>query len=301
MKEKKKLWIGLGAALILILIVAAIFLFGNTKDQKEAAGNTDVVESTESTTEETTEETAETTEETKESEAETEESVEETEETAAEETLETEAEETEETQENKPTPAPTKEPTPKPTTKPTEKPAPTPTPTPSTQPTPDPTKEPEVTPAPTQQPTPEPTPEPTKEPEVLPPPTPTPTPSAPEHEHAWIEKWMYTPTCGNAGYVTVKCSLCGAIDEERTGDVPALGHTVEGYIIDVGDCVSPSCTAYRCTVCGAENVMPNSFSAGPGNPEDHNWQTGMVDVFDEETFEVIQVEVTGCTRCGAKK
>ena len=203
----------------------------------------------------------------------------------------------------KPTAAPTEKPTAapieKPTAAPTQQPTAAPTEKPTAAPTPEPTPEP--TPDPTPAPTPDPTPDPTPAPTPQPTPEPTPEPTAPPHEHAWVEEWWYKPTCANNGYVTVKCALCGAIDEGRSGNVEPLGHTIEGYITHPGDCVSQSVTHYRCTVCGAENVLPHTLSPGPGQPDAHDWVTGKTQVWNEELFEFVEVEITECSRCGLDK
>ena len=113
--------------------------------------------------------------------------------------------------------------------------------------------------------------------------------------------WWYTPTCANNGYVTVKCQLCGEVDEERSGNVEPLGHTIEGYTLYEGDCVDPSTTAYRCTVCGAENVQPVSFSSGPGQPDAHVWENSKELVFDEASFDFVEVPIVKCSRCNIRK
>ena len=298
--KKKTLVIASLCGVVVIGLIVALLVAGlkpNTDTPSHESSET-TLEIEETKSDETVESTPETESSIESAEgsvetSETEESAETSTDESVEETKESEAE-----VENAATPAPTSKPTEKPTAeptaKPTEKPVVTtkPTEAPTQQPTPAPTPDP--TPEPTPDPTPAPTPQPTPEPT----PDPTPAPTAPPHDHVWTEYWWSVPTCGAHGDVTVYCILCNEVDESRTGRVEPLGHTLVGRVFDEGDCVSPSATEYYCSVCGAENVVPFSYSSGPGRPDAHNWAPAKKQVFDEELFEFVEIDIVQCTRCG---
>ena len=288
-----------GIAVICLLIAVGIF---RMKSEKEASTMESITETNLSI------ESSESTEVSKGSE-----SVQETEGTAeTSETLETNVaeEESKETQESSEDTADTGEESsevgPEPSKEPVSTVEPTEAPTEVSRPTPEPTPEvtpeliPEPTPVPTPDPTPVPTPQPTPQPTPDPTPEPTPEVTPAPHTHAWTEYWWSYPTCAAHGDVTVYCALCNEVDESKTGRVEPLGHTIEGYVVDNGDCVSPSTTEYRCTVCGAENVLPHTLSSGPGDPDNHNWYTAKDQVWNEELFDFVEVEVTQCSRCNKK-
>lgn len=185
--------------------------------------------------------------------------------------------------------------TPKPTATPTVAPTATPTPAPTAEPTPEPTAVPTEAPTPelTAVPTPEPTAVPTPEPTAVPTPEPTP------HVHAMVETWITYPSCTNTGYVVYGCYYCDYYDPEYTRTVPMLEHTHEvAYVIE-GDCVSPTITRYRCSVCGAEPSMADVIT--PCENPQHEWQTVLDESLDPDTLEIIYTEVTICQRCSIEK
>lgn len=164
---------------------------------------------------------------------------------------------------------------------------------------PEPTPVPEPTPAPSVEvvaPEPTPTPEPTPAPAPEPTPAPAPAPEPAPHTHSLYEEPYSYPTCTSPGWTQIKCSGCDYADGYT---VPALGHTAEGYVFDEGDCVSPKITRYKCSVCGTDNVLPETQSVCE-NPE-HEWYTAYAESLDMDTLEIVYTEVTQCSKCSIHK
>ncbi len=205
-------------------------------------------------------------------------------------------------------PAPTPQPTVAPTEAPVATPAPTPqqavapteapvaTPAPTPQPTAAPTEAPVATPAPTPQPIVASTEAPVATPAPAPEPTATPAP-APEHIHEYEEHIWYLPTCSTTGYHNFVCKHCGAVGD-GSGDIPRLPHDLVEVVVTEGDCASPRVTEQKCNSCGYVSPRTNDYDY---HANDHVWAEYSGEVWDDESFSMIQVTEIHCSRCGKLK
>lgn len=120
--------------------------------------------------------------------------------------------------------------------------------------------------------------------------------TAESHVHDLITQWYGAPPdCSQGGYQMVWCSRCGWVDEEACKSVPPLEHTPIGEEIQHGNCKEDTIVVYTCSQCGEQTGFERHTE-----PDEHNWVTKEMEVWDEEnlTFRIQAFEC--CEWCNAR-
>lgn len=117
------------------------------------------------------------------------------------------------------------------------------------------------------------------------------------YEHTWAEEKEIDKeaTCGEAGYKSIHCVLCGMIDESTIETIPATGNHSwnEGRITLQPTCIQKGTKVYTCEVCGETKEEELDYA-------DHVWDTDYtVDV--EPTCSSLGSKSIHCSVCDVKQ
>ncbi|MBQ8232541.1 MAG: hypothetical protein IJZ34_11530 [Lachnospiraceae bacterium] len=119
---------------------------------------------------------------------------------------------------------------------------------------------------------------------------------AESHVHDLITQWYGAPPdCSHGGYQMVWCSQCGWVDEAACKSVPPLEHTPIGEEIQHGNCKEDTIVVYTCSQCGEQTGFERYTE-----PDEHNWVTKEMEVWDEENLAFIIQPFECCEWCNAR-
>ena len=120
--------------------------------------------------------------------------------------------------------------------------------------------------------------------------------TAESHVHDLITQWYGAPPdCSHGGYQMVWCSQCGWVDEAACKSVPPLEHTPIGEEIQHGNCKEDTIVVYTCSQCGEQTGFERYTE-----PDEHNWVTKEMEVWDEENLAFIIQPFECCEWCNAR-
>ena len=114
--------------------------------------------------------------------------------------------------------------------------------------------------------------------------------------HVWGENYVHTePTCGKAGILAKKCTVCEKV--EKVDDIPATGNHDYSVEVPAKDytCEENGYTAHNaCSVCGAKDEAYEEIPAAHRN-DDHGvctvCGTAFVTTLDELTYALANADV----------